>query len=274
MSSSSLLSIREVIIITHGNCCEGQVPEDSGFEDVSSNSDVPLWRDFHTHPVRGEQGAGQQPTVSQDGHPTLRTDRLKAHCPPAGGGCGPLQACAQPWMGSPRRAGAGAVTTSFRLASVEGWLLLRWVGGRGAHDPGAPFRSQLTSGAREGSQDGGLASAWDPPATLQVTSRVGRGPLGGQGQYVLLQGRETGQGKLTERAGVCLQMAEPRRAGAPRLSITSCLLHVHQPHAPQFFRPVGSASGLKISFHREGVLSSWAFSVPAKHPVLRLQQSP
>lgn len=37
-----------------------------------------------------------------------------------------------------------------------------------------------------------------------------------------------------------------------------------EPHAPQFFWPVGSASGLKINFHREGVLSSWAFSVPAK----------
>lgn len=204
-----------MIIITHDKCWEGQVPEDSGFGDVSSNSDVPLWRESHTRPVSGEQGAGQQPTVSQDGQPTLRTAQLKARCPPAGGGCGPPGACAQPWMGSPRRADAGAVSTSFHLALVEGWLLLVGMGGRGAHDSGAPRRSQLTSGAREGSQDRGLASAWDPPATLQVTSRVGRGLLGGQGQYVLLQRRETGQRKLTERAGVCLQTAGLRCAGAP-----------------------------------------------------------
>lgn len=85
-SSRSPLSIREVIIITHDNCCEGQVPADSGFGDVSSNSDVPLWRESHARPVSGEQGAGQRPAASQDGQLSLRTAQLRAPCPLLGVG--------------------------------------------------------------------------------------------------------------------------------------------------------------------------------------------
>ena len=133
----------------------------------------------------------------------------------AGGGHDAPGAPAQPWTGSPRRADTGAVITGFRLTSVQAWLLLGgW--GCGVHDPGAPRRSQLTSGASKGSQDGGSASVWDPPAAQQVTSRVGRGPLGGQGQHVLPQGREKGPGKLTGSAGVCLQTDELRCAWPPR----------------------------------------------------------
>ena len=214
-SSSSPLSIREVMMITHDNCCEGQVPADRGFGHVSSNSDGPLWRESHARPVSGEQGAGQWPAASQDGQLSLRTAQLRAPCPLLGVG----MMLREP-LPSPGRAHPGGQTLGLLLpASVSHRSRLGccWGGGGcGVHDPGAPRRSQLTSGASNGSQDGGSASAWDPPAAQQVTSRVGRGPLGGQGQHVLPQGREKGQGKLTGSAGVCLQTAELRRAGPPR----------------------------------------------------------
>lgn len=118
--------------------------------------------------------------------------------------------------------------------------------------PGAPCRSQLTSGARERGLRTGPGQCVGPSCHAAGDIQGGARASRRIGEYVLLQEeRQAREG--TERAGVCLQMS---------------LMHLSS-------SGLCSASGLKINFHREGVLSSWAFlSVPAKHSVLRLQQSP
>lgn len=190
MSSSFPLSKREVVIITHDNYCEGQVPDNCLAISVivvrSPSEGIP-----HP-PLSGQQVTGHQSSVSQDGHLSPRNASLKAYCMSAVGSWDAQGACTQPWMIPPRRAEAGIFIVNFHRAWVEScfWgcimtlVLLKEPAG--------------LCGQREISGEG-PRGAWELPAKLQVTSRVGWGALGGQGPYMMLQGREKARGSRTER---------------------------------------------------------------------------